>query len=269
MWCLPTFAKALVSFGKQDPPYAGPALKNLEPILLSSPIPRATSSTLTWTFSHKFAISFIKLILVAKKALDAYFISSAALLEEETKAAPLLTIGRYNSLNIFITFLSLAPITTRSGYLKSFIASPSLRNSGLDTIVNNPFFLFLFKIFSILSPVPMGTVDFVTIILWVLIFFEINWATENTWLRSAETPSFAVGVPTAIKTISDLLIEPIKSSEKLSLPASKFFLTNSDKPGSNIGISPFTSLLNFSLSLSIQITLLPRSEKQTPDTKPT
>ena len=38
---LPTFAKALVSLGKQDPPNAGPALKNLEPILLSSPIPRA------------------------------------------------------------------------------------------------------------------------------------------------------------------------------------------------------------------------------------
>ena len=95
---------------------------------------------MTWTFSHKFAISFIKLIFVAKKAFDAYFISSAALLEQETKAAPLLTIGRYNSLNIFITFLSFAPTTTLSGYLKSLIASPSLRNSGFDIIVNNPFF---------------------------------------------------------------------------------------------------------------------------------
>ena len=128
----------MVSFGKQDPPYAGPALKNLEPILLSSPIPRATSSILTLTFSHKFAISLIKLILVARKALDAYFISSAARLEQETKAAPLLIIGRYNSLNIFMNLLSFAPITTRSGYLKSFIASPSLKNSGLDIIVNNP-----------------------------------------------------------------------------------------------------------------------------------
>jgi hypothetical protein len=136
----PTFAKALVSFGKQEPPYAGPALKNLEPILLSSPIPSATSSTFTLTFSHKFAISLIKLIFVAKKALEAYFISSAALLEQGTKTAPLFTIGRYNSLNIFITLLSFAPITTRSGYLKSLIASPSLRNSGLDTIVNNLFF---------------------------------------------------------------------------------------------------------------------------------
>ena len=103
--------------------------------------------------------------MVAKKALDEYFISSAALLEQETKTAPLLTIGRYNSLNIFTTLLSFAPITTRSGYLKSLMASPSLKNSGLDTIVNKLLFLFLFKIFSILSPVPIGTVDLVTIIL--------------------------------------------------------------------------------------------------------
>ena len=30
---------ALVSFGKQDPPYAGPALRKRLPILLSNPIP--------------------------------------------------------------------------------------------------------------------------------------------------------------------------------------------------------------------------------------
>ena len=32
-------------------------------------------------FSHKLAISFIKVIFVAKKALEAYLINSAALLE--------------------------------------------------------------------------------------------------------------------------------------------------------------------------------------------
>ena len=36
---------ALVSFGKQDPPYAGPALKKRLPILLSNPIPIEISST--------------------------------------------------------------------------------------------------------------------------------------------------------------------------------------------------------------------------------
>ena len=48
---------ALVSFGKQEPPYAGPALKNLLPILLSSPIPMDISSTSIPVFSHKLAIS--------------------------------------------------------------------------------------------------------------------------------------------------------------------------------------------------------------------
>ena len=63
---------ALVSFGKQDPPYEGPALKNLLPILLSSPMPIEMSSTSISVFSHKFAISFIKVIFVARKAFEAY-----------------------------------------------------------------------------------------------------------------------------------------------------------------------------------------------------
>ena len=46
------------------------------------------SSILTSIFSHKFASSLIKVILVAKKALDAYFINSAALLEVLIYFAP-------------------------------------------------------------------------------------------------------------------------------------------------------------------------------------
>ena len=79
---------AFVSFGKQDPPYAGPALKKRLPILLSKPIPIEISSTSISVFSHKLAISLIKVILVAKKALAAYFISSAALLLVEINFAP-------------------------------------------------------------------------------------------------------------------------------------------------------------------------------------
>src|SRR5210317_928157 len=79
---------ALVSFGKQVPPYAGPALKNRLPILLSKPIPIEISSTSIPVFSHKFAISLIKVIFVAKKAFDAYLISSAALLLVEMNFAP-------------------------------------------------------------------------------------------------------------------------------------------------------------------------------------
>jgi len=55
----PVTVTALVSFGKQEPPKAGPALKKRLPILLSKPIPKDTSSTFTPIFSHKFASSFI------------------------------------------------------------------------------------------------------------------------------------------------------------------------------------------------------------------
>ena len=46
------------------------------------------SSILTLIFSHKFASSLIKVIFVAKKAFDAYFINSAALLDVLTYFAP-------------------------------------------------------------------------------------------------------------------------------------------------------------------------------------
>ena len=79
---------ALVSFGKQEPPYAGPARKKRLPILLSRPIPIEISSTSIPVFSHKFAISLIKVIFVAKKAFDAYLISSEALLLVKINFAP-------------------------------------------------------------------------------------------------------------------------------------------------------------------------------------
>jgi hypothetical protein len=60
---------AFVSFGKQEPPYAGPALKNLLPILLSKPIPMEISSTSIPVFSHKFAISLIKGYFSSQKSI--------------------------------------------------------------------------------------------------------------------------------------------------------------------------------------------------------
>jgi len=65
--------------------------------------------------------------------------------------------------------------------------------------------------------VQTGTVDLVIIILYLLIFFDIIFATAYTFLRSADTPSFAVGVPTAIKIISDSLIALFISVVKKSL----------------------------------------------------
>ena len=102
---------------------------------------------------------------MAKNALAAYFISSAPLLVVEKNTAPFLIIGSYKDSNLFFALILLHPITILSGNLKSLIASPSRKNSGFETTSNN-FFLFFFKIiFSILSLVVIGTVDFVTIIL--------------------------------------------------------------------------------------------------------
>ena len=71
----------------------------------------------------------------------------------------------------------LEPTTILSGYLKSLIASPSRKNSGFDITEN--FFLF-FKIFSIKSPVPTGTVDLVTTIFLLFDSLDISLATLKT-----------------------------------------------------------------------------------------
>jgi hypothetical protein len=54
------------------------------------------------------------------------------------------------------------PTTTRSGRLKSPMAAPSRRNSGLETTANFAPGLVLRMISSTSSPVPTGTVDLVT-----------------------------------------------------------------------------------------------------------
>jgi hypothetical protein len=56
---------------------ARPGVQELGPMRLSRPMPRATSCTSAPTFSHRSAISLMKVILVARNALPAYLISSA------------------------------------------------------------------------------------------------------------------------------------------------------------------------------------------------
>jgi hypothetical protein len=51
---------------------------------------------------------------------------------------------------------------TRSGRRKSATAEPSRRNSGLDTTEKGWRPFFSLRICSIIRPVPVGTVDFVT-----------------------------------------------------------------------------------------------------------
>ena len=106
---------------------------------------------------------------------------SAPLLLVEKNFAPFFIKGSYSDCNFFVAFLLFEPITILSGNLKSRIASTSRKNSGLETTSNN-FFLFFFKIiFSILSPVVIGTVDFITIILNLFIYCLNSAATLKTY----------------------------------------------------------------------------------------
>ena len=66
------------------------------------------------------------------------------------------------SFMIAIACASRAPITTRSGRMKSPIADPSRRNSGFETTENGCVPLRSSITFSISWPVPIGTVDLVT-----------------------------------------------------------------------------------------------------------
>ena len=55
-----------------------------------------------------------------------------------------------------------APITTRSGRMKSWIAEPSRRNSGFEATSNRTFGQTRRRIAATSRPVPTGTVDLVT-----------------------------------------------------------------------------------------------------------
>ena len=76
-FCSAVLINAFTSLGKQEPPYPIPGYRNLRPIRVSEPIPLRTIFTSAPTSSHKFAMSFIKLIRVANIELAAYFVISA------------------------------------------------------------------------------------------------------------------------------------------------------------------------------------------------
>ena len=106
----------------------------LYPILLSDPIPIRTSFTSAPTSSQILATSFINEILVANMALATYLVISADFTSIViNRAEPLRKNGEYKALIFSAVSGSSEPITTRSGFIKSLIASPSFKNSGLET----------------------------------------------------------------------------------------------------------------------------------------
>ena len=134
---------------------------------VSAPTPLLTILTSAPTISHRLAISFIKLIRVASIALEAYLIISAERISVNIILYRLSVKGLYSRSISFSPFSDSTPTTTLSGLIKSFMASPSLRNSGLEAtskgISSLPLFFNSSAIISFTkSEVPTGTVLFVT-----------------------------------------------------------------------------------------------------------
>ena len=114
------------------------------------------------------------------------------------------------------------PRMMRSGCMKSWIAAPSFRNSGLLTTSNSiaapRFSSSDFMMPRIRSAVPTGTVDLVTTIEWRSIRRPSSPATPYTYDMSGE-PSADGGVPTAIKKSSDCDAACASDGLKESRPA--------------------------------------------------
>src|SRR3989337_2868302 len=124
-------------------------------------MPLATSLMSAPSASQMLAISLMKEILVAKKALEAYLIISAV------RSSVIMMGARSGKCN-WATFSaargSVEPRTVRAGLMKSLMAAPSRKNSGLDTTENGmETFWWDLMISATQSPVPTGTVDLLTI----------------------------------------------------------------------------------------------------------
>ena len=77
-------------------------------------------------------------IFVAKNELAAYFVNSAERSSIKITGFPDLTNGPYNSVITAFALSDLVPTTTLSGFIKSSTATPSLKNSGLETTSKSP-----------------------------------------------------------------------------------------------------------------------------------
>ena len=80
-----------------------------------------------------FAISFMNEIFVARSAFDAYLASSALAQSITMIGAPVRVNGWCSATISSAPRGSSAPMTTRSGFMKSSTAAPCFRNSGLLT----------------------------------------------------------------------------------------------------------------------------------------
>ncbi len=122
------------------------------------------------------------------------------------------------------------PRSTRSGFMKSSTAAPSLRNSGLETTANGCRASGA-MIFLISAAVPTGDVLLLTTILEPFMARATASAVPSTCRMSAR-PSAPCGVPTAMKTTAAAPTAAARSVEKESRCSSRFRWTSCSRPGS-------------------------------------
>ncbi len=139
-------------------------------------------------------------IRVASIELAAYLVSSAERRSITIIRSLVRVKGAYRFRRQSMARLSSAPTITRSGFMKSLRASPSFKNSGFDATANSCRVRFFIKA-SILSPVPTGTVDFVTTTAQPVSASAMLSAALKMNDKSAD-PSAPGGVPTASKMTS-------------------------------------------------------------------
>jgi len=140
-------------------------------------------------------------IRVASMALAAYFVSSALAQSIIMMGEPVRVKGSYNSSISACARGSSAPTTTRSGFMKSSIAAPCFRNSGLLTTLKG-WVVSRRSTSRTFSEVPTGTVLLVTSTERAAMWGATVAAAVVTWSRSA-SPFSSGGVPTVRKTALD------------------------------------------------------------------
>src|SRR5216683_1421949 len=139
-----------------------PASRKSGPMRRSIPIPSETTLTSASTRSQMRAISLMKEMRVARKALEAYLIISAVW---RSVTRILVSSMLYSPATARAAGSSLEPKTRRSGCMKSKMALPSRRNSGLDTTWKGiSSRRFSPTIRATMFPVPIGTVLLLTIV---------------------------------------------------------------------------------------------------------
>src|SRR6266542_4332694 len=229
-------------------------------------MPNATSRTSALTASHRLAISLMNDTLVARKAFEAYLISSA-------DAASVTRIGarrlRYSSETRTATPVSWQPITTRVGSRKSCTAAPSRRNSGFDATPIDPVGTpASARRRSTRAVVPTGTVDLLITTAPGRRTGAISRTTSSTIDRSA-APSSCGGVGTQRNTYSAVRAAVAAPTTNVSRRAASPSATSAGRPSSSTGTSPLLSRATFSRSTSPHTTSWPSRAKHAAVVSPT